>query len=490
VNALISDPAANSWRAALQMLDEVGALAHLDAMASRQPLRILCRPEDEAFLRGRLPHARSADDGASVLLAQAEAPVLDCRPPGQDARRGEDGAPALRLGEDGLAIFLTGACAFPQKRPEPLSGRRYHLFSTPRSGSTYLSSLLASSGALGAPGEFLKGWLKPFLAASGLGLPALFDLLHGYSQTGNGVFGAKTIINDLFDLLPEHEDAFFAEARGKPCFMLVRGDKAAQALSNVRANSLSLYHVRENERETAAEKLRNFRAAIPDLFEKERWLLRQEADFIDLARRKGVRLRLLSYEALAQSRQAARIVVEQIAAELAVTEDLGEPTSDLVSLRALSGDDGLDAYRAFRRETILYSTRSEPNLGQVLGEGWGRVENWGANALQGATELEILAPKGRDAQAVGLILAFEGRRPPEGLAVDGVAVTVHHPDLRPFTWRLWAWPQASRESDGRQRLRLSFESGFVKIQEAVFYRTAPDWIAAASAKGRPVLQPA
>jgi len=471
--------AGGDWRAALDILREVGALAHLDAIASRQPIRIACRPQDDAFLRDSLPHALSPIEAAR--LAPGACVTLDCFPLNDSAPRRAGAPPPPRLGADGLALFLTHGDRLPAERPAPLSRRRYYLFSTPRSGSTYLSALLSSSGALGTPGEFIKDWLKPYLAASGLGLPALFDLLHGYSQSDNGVFGAKTIINDLFALLPEHDEAYFSEIRDKPCYLLVRGDKAAQALSNVRANSLSLYHVYAADLDAAAARLRDFRASVADLFEKERWLLRQEADFIELARSRGVRLRLISYEALAQSRQAARLIVDDIAADLGVTETLRPPSTDLVKIQALSGDDGLDAYRAFRRGAVLCSTRSEPHLGLALGQGWGRVEAWGANALAEARELEIVAPRGVRAQAVELLLAFEGRRPPAALAADGAPVAIRDPDARPAHWRLLA-PMGET-----QKLRLTLDAGLVKIQEAVFHRTPPDETAP---DGAPTLSPA
>src|ERR1700733_1253268 len=139
----------------------------------------------------------------------------------------------------------------------------------------------------------------------GKGLSGGCGLVVRYSDRPNGVFGSKVIIYDLFAFLPHFADEVFEELRRAHVFLLLRGDKAAQAVSNVRCNQLSLYHVREAELATIDLGNIAFEADVADIFAKERWLLRQEGDLMDELRQRDIRPTILSYEACVQSRKTA-----------------------------------------------------------------------------------------------------------------------------------------------------------------------------------------
>lgn len=124
----------------------------------------------------------------------------------------------------------------------------YAIFTTPRSGSTYLCELLNSTKIAGYPTEHLR------LATQELACNCNFDyfrLLNNLMQcriTNNSVFGTKFISHFLFDL-----------QRAKPDFkqifnyidkfiLLVRKDKIAQAVSIVLAHQTNIWHLHNNNK--------------------------------------------------------------------------------------------------------------------------------------------------------------------------------------------------------------------------------------------------
>jgi len=136
----------------------------------------------------------------------------------------------------GIRTFIAGLHRPGRARRATASGDRgYLICSSPRSGSTYLAELLASTGMLGVPREYfnvLDPWGRPDKERPGDPRPQ-FERVLTQGATPNGIYGAKS-----------HADHFAAVAavidpmRVLPDLKLVRirrRDMLAQAISWVRA---------------------------------------------------------------------------------------------------------------------------------------------------------------------------------------------------------------------------------------------------------------
>lgn len=127
--------------------------------------------------------------------------------------------------------------------------RGYLICSSPRSGSTYLAELLASTGVLGVPREYfnvLDPWGKPDKRRPGGPRPH-FERVLTQGATPNGIYGVKS-----------HADHFAAVAavmnpmRVLPDLKLVRirrQDMLAQAISWVRAQQTGQFSAGKRPRD-------------------------------------------------------------------------------------------------------------------------------------------------------------------------------------------------------------------------------------------------
>jgi LPS sulfotransferase NodH len=383
--------------------------------------------------------------------------VLDCRPPGQ----APGDASTISLFTDAVACFIAGANSLA--RP-PRAGRCYYLLGTPRCGSTFVCDLLTSTRRLGRPTEHLKPWLRDYLTEAGLSFATLIDSLHCYAATPNGIFGSKVVIDDLFAFLPDFADEVFAELRRSTVFLLLRGDKCAQAVSNVRSNRLSLYHVHEGEQAERALRDITFDADIAETFAKERWLLRQEGDLMDLLRQWNVHPKILSYESCVQSRKMAAVVLDEIAAIMGTDLAEGYSWPTLVRIGTAVQPAPLLRYTAFRATTRLYSTRSEPWLGAILGAGWCEPEKWGVRAPPGRLEIHVrhFAPV-RFFELVINITPIS----PHHLTVGSVTLELSRPESG---YQQWHWFGALEDTMPEiETLLIEFEDGELELEEVVFY---------------------
>jgi LPS sulfotransferase NodH len=143
----------------------------------------------------------------------------------------------------GIRTFIAGLRPPTGARRATAKGDRgYLICSSPRSGSTYLAELLASTGVLGVPREYfnvLGPWGKPDKERPGDPRPLLERVLTK-GATPNGIYGLKS-----------HADHFAAVAavvdpmRVLPHLKLVRirrQDMLAQAISWVRAQQTGQFH--------------------------------------------------------------------------------------------------------------------------------------------------------------------------------------------------------------------------------------------------------
>lgn len=139
----------------------------------------------------------------------------------------------------------------------------YVICTSPRSGSTLLCSLLASTGIAGKPESYfhrpsLADWASALDVANGpeIGTRSVRDLFAGArsrGSTSNGLFGLRLqrdsfafLFHTLSELHPEEtsERARFERVFGPTLFIhLTREDKLAQAISCVRAQQSGLWHV-------------------------------------------------------------------------------------------------------------------------------------------------------------------------------------------------------------------------------------------------------
>jgi len=122
------------------------------------------------------------------------------------------------------------------------AARRYVVLFSPRSGSTWLSLVLAGTGLLGRPLEYIHpDQVVGHARAAGTTDPAgLLAVLLRQRQTPNGVFGIKA---RALDILLFGEAAFFAELGDDAAyFCLWRENIVAQGVSLYRAVASGRWH--------------------------------------------------------------------------------------------------------------------------------------------------------------------------------------------------------------------------------------------------------
>lgn len=155
--------------------------------------------------------------------------------------------PILRLFAD---VFINHACKRKLLRSTSDQFQKpkisYAILTTPRSGSTYFCELLDSTGIAGHPYEHLR------LAAQELTRHCNFDYLRflynlmRYRTTSNGVFGTKFISHFLFEFQRAKPDFKQIFSSIDKYILLVRKDKAAQAVSLVLAQKTEIWHLHRN----------------------------------------------------------------------------------------------------------------------------------------------------------------------------------------------------------------------------------------------------
>lgn len=140
---------------------------------------------------------------------------------------------------------LLGSCDYPTKPPE----RAYVIVTTPRSGSTFLCSLLQSTKIAGYPAEYFR---QPSLI---LTQECHFDyvkylriLMHS-RVTENKVFGTK-IMARFLRAFEKSEFDFQSFIKGylSKMIYLNRIDKVAQAVSLLIAQKTNSWHVRKDKK--------------------------------------------------------------------------------------------------------------------------------------------------------------------------------------------------------------------------------------------------
>ncbi|WP_200214075.1 Stf0 family sulfotransferase [Micromonospora coerulea] len=136
----------------------------------------------------------------------------------------------------------------------------YFICATPRTGSSLLCGLLASTGVAGRPEAYFRVPDEPAWAGRWGLDPTAFDYgdfvaaALAAGRTGNGVFGAKLmwgtldrVVDGLATVHPElagADDVLLRRAFGRTAFVhLRRDDVLAQAVSWLRAEQTNLWYV-------------------------------------------------------------------------------------------------------------------------------------------------------------------------------------------------------------------------------------------------------
>lgn len=169
----------------------------------------------------------------------------------------------------------------------------YVICTSPRSGSTLLCKLLASTGIAGKPGSHfhepsLQSWLEYYELAADPNeaqrdtLVRVFDAAVAKGTDGTGMFGLRLqrhsfafFVEQLAVLYPRQPSdlARFEAAFGPTLFIhLTRPDKVAQAVSCLKAEQSGLWHVAPDGSEierTAPPKVPSYDgAALRSLYEE------------------------------------------------------------------------------------------------------------------------------------------------------------------------------------------------------------------------------
>ncbi|MFG2059064.1 Stf0 family sulfotransferase [Micromonospora sp. NPDC048930] len=135
----------------------------------------------------------------------------------------------------------------------------YFICATPRTGSSLLCGLLASTGVAGCPEAYFRvpdegHWADRWGLAAGWGYDDYVRAALAAGRTGNGVFGAKLmwgtldrVVEGLAGVHPElagADDALLRRAFGRTAFVhLRREDVLAQAVSWLRAEQTEHWYV-------------------------------------------------------------------------------------------------------------------------------------------------------------------------------------------------------------------------------------------------------
>jgi LPS sulfotransferase NodH len=136
--------------------------------------------------------------------------------------------------------------------------RSYFLCTTPRSGSTLLCDLLAATGVAGRPESYfrkpdLPAWSKRLHVPSepDVGL-AYLSTVQEYGAAGTGLFGCRIMWESMAELLSRLDVLYpglpggaapIEQAFGPTLYVhLTRADKAAQAVSLLKALQSGLWH--------------------------------------------------------------------------------------------------------------------------------------------------------------------------------------------------------------------------------------------------------
>lgn len=215
------------------------------------------------------------------------------------------GIPILKLFDDVFVNLMTGQSLLQPTICKPkLPQISYAIFTTPRSGSTFLCSILQSIKIAGYPTEHLRQ-ASAFLARN-----CHFDylkLLHAlieYKTTPNGVFGTKFISHflEVFEKSKlDFEQIFHAISH---YIYLVRKDKVAQAVSIVLAQKTNIWHIidvdNQENYQAKLERINIEKSLLEEVHNQYLFIQQQEAYLTNLFTKYTLNPLIIEYEELVE----------------------------------------------------------------------------------------------------------------------------------------------------------------------------------------------
>jgi len=213
--------------------------------------------------------------------------------------------PILKLFTNVFVNFMSGQKLLQvTEYQSSLPQLSYAIITTPRSGSTFLCSILQSIRIAGYPTEHLRQ------ASAVLAKNCQFDyikLLHAliaYKTTPNGVFGTK-FISHFLEVFQKAKFDFgeIFQSISKYIY-LVRQDKVAQAVSIVLAQKTNVWHISTHEKhqnyETQLEEIEIKESLLEEVHKQYRFIQQQEEYLAKLFETYQISPLIVEYEQLVE----------------------------------------------------------------------------------------------------------------------------------------------------------------------------------------------
>jgi len=232
----------------------------------------------------------------------------------------------------------------------PWPERRYVVFFTPRSGSSWLGDLIAKTGYLGNPGEPFNPAMVPNIAdrLGATDMDTYADTLLR-TRNKNGVFGCEITFRQIYNCFG-HMGEMLRGLQPTAFFWLLREDLVAQAVSLSRRQQTQVAHssmVDEVAHENAESRFIYDPASIRRSIDSLCW---QEERMEELFSAHGIKPFRLSYERATQSRESdlLRAITRHIGVDL---PEIGQVQASLTKLK---GSKASDFTRQFKDENANY----------------------------------------------------------------------------------------------------------------------------------------
>lgn len=197
---------------------------------------------------------------------------------------------------------------------------RYGILFTPRSGSSWLTSILLNSQALGAPAEWFNPSLMP-ASSRVMGARSLDQFTHAIQRHDlrGGLFGFEITHHQLEAVFGTAE-AFMAHFQGSTFFWLIREDIVAQAVSLQKMVQTQVTHTANIDAEKVEKADQIFDYDDKGILHWTRHILNAERATEAMIKRFGLTPIRLSYEQMMAAGPSA--VVKYFAHHLGQTDRL------------------------------------------------------------------------------------------------------------------------------------------------------------------------
>ncbi len=226
--------------------------------------------------------------------------------------------PILRLFTNVFVNFMSGQKLLQvtecQPSPPQLS---YAIITTPRSGSTFLCSILQSLKIAGYPTEHLRQASAVLAKNCQFDYIKLLQALIAYKTTPNGVFGTK-FISHFLEVFQKAKFDFgeIFQSIAKYIY-LVRQDKVAQAVSIVLAQKTNVWHISTDEKhqnyETQLEQIEIKESLLEEVHKQYRFIQQQEEYLAKLFETYQISPLLVEYEQLVEhTREQINLILDYL----------------------------------------------------------------------------------------------------------------------------------------------------------------------------------